>query len=317
MEAEDEVCSTSSIVQESNASICSSLLPEAVPFPLGLPLVSLHAPDKVLFASVRYDGCGPVVHPERVLRPEPDQVAPARRVQPEYVIDLRFGEREELVGPHRPPLAAEHATGGPEVVGVDGHEERGGGDVLEVVPTADEEQPARRAAHVSGVVLVQIGAYVVLCFGPMSYQPAVHGREEGARNAEDMRMSMSFDEEISPPLDRLQSVAVLTRTSNFFAVFEHGPRQQGYGKRHWKAKLDVVAGVIVASDQVHLSLNPHQIKPNGKQKTENRKRSAWRCVYEYEYDERTPCSRPSVRPEWWRQVTLWLYGKRPERWASK
>nr|GMC83262.1 hypothetical protein Iba_scaffold63445CG0010 [Ipomoea batatas] len=223
-------------------------------------IVSLHAPDKVLFASVRYYGCGPVVHPERVLRPEPDQVAPTRRVQPENVIDLRFGEREELVGPHRPPLAAEHAAGGPEVVGVDGHEERGGGDVLEVVPTADEEQPGRRAAHVSGIVLVQIGAYVVLCFGP------------------DMRMSMSFDEEISPPLDRLQSVAVLTRTSNFFAIFEHGPRQQGYGKRHRKAKLDVVAGVVVASDQVHLSLNPHQIKPNGKQKTENRKRSfgvAW------------------------------------------
>lgn len=38
MEADDEVCSTSSIVQESNASICSSLLLEAVPFPLGLPL---------------------------------------------------------------------------------------------------------------------------------------------------------------------------------------------------------------------------------------------------------------------------------------
>nr|GMC51750.1 hypothetical protein VIGAN_03027600 [Ipomoea batatas] len=128
-------------------------------------IVSLHAPDKVLFPSVRYYGCGPVVNPERVLRPEPDQVAPARRVQPENVIDLRFGEREELVGPHRPPLAAEHATGGPEVVGVDGHEERGGGDVLEVVPTADEEQPARRAAHVSGIVLVQIGAYVVFCFG--------------------------------------------------------------------------------------------------------------------------------------------------------
>lgn len=82
---------------------------------------------------------------------------------------------------------------------------------------------------------------------------------------------MSFDEEISPPLDRLQSVAVLTRTSNFFAIFEHGPRQQGYGKRHRKAKLDVVAGVVVASDQVHLSLNPHQIKPNGKQKTETEK----------------------------------------------
>lgn len=51
------------------------------------------------------------------------------------------------------------------MVGVDGHDEGGGGYVLEVVPAADEEQPARSAAHVGGVVLVQIGAYVMLCFG--------------------------------------------------------------------------------------------------------------------------------------------------------
>lgn len=31
----------------------------------------------------------------------------------------------------------------------------------------------------------------------------------------------------------------------------------------------------------------------------------------------TPCSRPSVRPESPRQVTLWLWGSRPERWDSK
>lgn len=97
-------------------------------------------------------------------------------------------------------------------------------------------------------------------------------------------MSMSFDEEISPPLDRLQGVAVLAGGGNFFAVFEDGPRQQGYGKRHWKAKLHVVAGVVVASDQVHLSLNHCQIKHTIKRKKVKRKRKTekifGRCIYD-------------------------------------
>nr|GMC87324.1 hypothetical protein Iba_chr04dCG19080 [Ipomoea batatas] len=54
---------------------------------------------------------------------------------------------------------------------------------------------------------------------------------------------MSFDEETSPPLDRLQSMAVLAGAGNFFVVFKHSP-QQGYGKRHWKAKLHIVIGVV-------------------------------------------------------------------------
>lgn len=67
-------------------------------------------------------------------------------------------------------------------------------------------------------------------------------------------MGVGFDEVIGAPLDGLERVRQLAGGSDLSAVLDHPPRQHCDGERHREAELDVVASVVVSSDQVHLLL---------------------------------------------------------------
>ncbi|BAS77010.1 Os02g0151350, partial [Oryza sativa Japonica Group] len=135
----------------------------------------LEAPDEVAVARVRRARRRAVVHPPRVRLAVPDEVARRHRVRPQYVIRLRPRELQHLAGVRRRRsglvgggvgVRAEEGEGEVgEDVGVDGEEEGGVGDVLEVVPRADEEEARRSAAGVVGGaagVAAHAGAHVVL-----------------------------------------------------------------------------------------------------------------------------------------------------------
>lgn len=69
---------------------------------------------------------------------------------------------------------------------------------------------------------------------------------------------MSFDEIIGSPLDSFQRVTVLSGVNNISVVLNDTPGEHCYGKCHWKTKLHIVAGIVIASDQFHLRKIKHK-----------------------------------------------------------
>lgn len=67
-----------------------------------------------------------------------------------------------------------------------------------------------------------------------------------------MRMGVRFDEVISPPFDGFEGVAELAGGGDFLPEFDDAPRQHRDGEGHRQTEFHIVAGVVVASDQVHL-----------------------------------------------------------------
>lgn len=65
-------------------------------------------------------------------------------------------------------------------------------------------------------------------------------------------MGVRFDEVIRPPFDGLKGVAELAGGGDLPPELDDAPRQHCDGEGHRQPELDIVAGVVVASHQVHL-----------------------------------------------------------------
>lgn len=74
-----------------------------------------------------------------------------------------------------------------------------------------------------------------------------------------MRVSVSFDEIISSPLDGLDCMMILASVGNFSTILNNSPGEHSYSKCHWQTKLHIVTSIIVPSHQVHLHIIPIKI----------------------------------------------------------
>lgn len=63
---------------------------------------------------------------------------------------------------------------------------------------------------------------------------------------------VSFEEVIGAPPDCSQGLFELVRGDRLLLELDHAPRKHRHRERHREPKLDVIAGVVVSSDQVHL-----------------------------------------------------------------
>lgn len=74
---------------------------------------------------------------------------------------------------------------------------------------------------------------------------------------ENVRLRVSLEDVVGAPADGPQRVVHLVQAGDLLPELGRSPRQHRDGERHGKPKLDVISGVVVPSDQVHLQSSDH------------------------------------------------------------